>query len=171
MKNTEIANYLSRLMVAFPNIKQFTKEQLEIWIDALSDLSEVELSTAYKRCIQECEFFPSIAEIRKKSKPAGSLDNTQRTIDILDRIDFAVRRFGSWRSEEAKAHLGEHTWNIVQKYGGWQQVCSAENEDEWKWKRLDLKRSVELYLTRLGSHEQIALGKPNKEVLSIADKS
>jgi hypothetical protein len=61
-----IANILRALANAYPNFK-FTKETIDIYVARLNYYPPELLKEATVACIDECKFFPTVAEIKTKA--------------------------------------------------------------------------------------------------------
>lgn len=61
----------------------------------------------------------------------GMLDPKDEAQEISDLIAFCVVRFGNTQVERAKAHMGDLAWLVVERQGGWAQVCSIESQKDF----------------------------------------
>lgn len=46
--------------------------------------------------------------------------------DITANIVNAIAVFGGYKAIEAREHLGEHAWEVVEGFGGWESLCMTE---------------------------------------------
>lgn len=110
----KIIEALDPLLLAYPR-SGMGKDNIKIYAMALSDVKEDLLKVAIVRCIQNCQFFPSVAEIRKQAEallPSDTLSSSeaweqvQKIVKshwvtekpVIDNPDLAkaIARFG-WR--------------------------------------------------------------------------
>lgn len=69
MDNEQLARIfkvLKPLVLAYPNLK-ITKDTLDLYARALSDIDFGALNAAVLKCINTCDYFPSIARIRAEA--------------------------------------------------------------------------------------------------------
>ena len=60
---------LAKLFVAFPDQRRDARAVGAIYLDALSDLTDAQLSDAVAMCIRSRKFFPAVAELRDAVRP------------------------------------------------------------------------------------------------------
>lgn len=105
-KKTNIRKNLLKLSFVFHDRKLMV-EGVEIYCEMLSDLPEEAIIDAINRCLCECRFFPTIAEIRTNAQPY--LDNlrAQKRIEDNERRQIAA-------AEEEKEQT-EKSWNYTKE--------------------------------------------------------
>lgn len=64
-----MSKHLGTLAIVLQD-KKITEEFVEIYHKSLEDVHDILLHEAFKRCLLECRFYPTIAEIRKYAKEA-----------------------------------------------------------------------------------------------------
>jgi hypothetical protein len=69
----EVVKLVGFLVAAFP-YAQVSKDTQRVYIDALSDLPEEILAAAIRQCVNDCEFFPTVAAIQDRVKLLASPD-------------------------------------------------------------------------------------------------
>ena len=106
---------------------KISKFKLDLYLDAVKDLSDDEFKAGYNELVLNFSYgrFPTPAEFRSAARPR--LTPRQESIQILDRVKIAVRRFGWPQPELAKEFLGDMAWSFVERNGGWEHVCSDPN--------------------------------------------
>ena len=57
-----------------PSGEELTMEKIGAYEFALEKVSDAALATGLKRCMQECEFFPTTAEIRERCVVPGAIE-------------------------------------------------------------------------------------------------
>jgi len=106
-----------------------TKVEFEVWYDNLEDLEYLKAQKVVKKIIQESEFAPKIATIRKEY---SNLVNGQRitSADALELVTKAISTYGSYRTTEAMEYIknkDEDTYAVV-KAIGFNNFCKANTE-------------------------------------------
>lgn len=71
---------------------------------------------------------PMPSDIRDRIKPLSLSDDTL-AIEAVARIVQSLSRFGGYRSEDAKAFIGELGWEVVKRQGGWTELCTNVGVD------------------------------------------
>ena len=127
--------------------KEFTKEQIEIWYSFLKDYSIEDFSIAIQDLIKTEKYLPSIAHITEqivKNKTSNVPSAEEEWQEVLK----AVRKYGSYREEDALNSLKPYTSQIV-RYVGYFRICTAGPEEQtWNKKEFiaeynSLKNKVE----------------------------
>jgi hypothetical protein len=108
--------------------KELSSELFEMYAEDLEDLSLEEILLAVKliRKDPSKRFFPLPAEIREKV-----LGNEQQeAVNAAGRIVEAMAKYGYTNPEKAKEYMGDLSWAIVKREGGWQSLCERTKNDE-----------------------------------------
>lgn len=77
----------------------------------------------------------------------GVLDDKDESQDTADRIIAAISKFGSYRSADALAAVGEVGEEVIRRFGGWAQICDVTN-DQLGTLRAQLRDSARSVLAR-----------------------
>lgn len=94
----------------------------------LSDLDLPVVQLALKRMIAVLKFPPSVADLREAV--ADLATQGQLTAgQAWGKINAALRRYGFYQPEKARAELGEDLWSMVSQVGGWTHLCECDNLD------------------------------------------
>lgn len=143
MNKEIITKGLALLKYAYPNtFKDFSKEDTEmmiiVWLDTFSDNNPKEFETAIKRLMKTSKYMPSIAEIKQEialiSNPVIQLNADQEWDEVIN----AVRKYGSYREDEALNSLKPYTKHIARQVG-FKRICMSENI---QWER---KEFIDLF--------------------------
>lgn len=104
--------------------RELQKEVLSMMVDDLSDLPFDLINQAYSmyRRDPKNRAFPLPAQIRDIVDPVETPE--ERAREIAARIEGAIVRFGHPNEAEARHHIGDEGWSIVQRYGGWSHLCA-----------------------------------------------
>ena len=120
--------------------KEFNEEQAKVWYEFFKNESYDDFRNAVKRIIPKKQFMPSIAELKQEitllSNPVLQMNADQE----WDKVIKAVKRFGSYRQDEAMKSLNPYTANIVRQVG-YMRICMSEHI---QWER---KEFMELFNT------------------------
>ena len=84
--------------------KATTKELNLLWIESLKDLSMEEISRGTRRCLTECEIFPTIAQFIEKAKTnpierarqwtdAPKIEHARKTVPMPDKFKNLFKKF------------------------------------------------------------------------------
>lgn len=118
--------------------KEFTEEQATVWYDFFRDEDFEAFRQAVKRIIPQKQFMPSIAELKSEiatlKNPILQLNADEEWNEVLK----AVRRWGSYREEEALNSLKPYTKHIARMVG-YTRICMSK---DIQWER---KEFIELF--------------------------
>ena len=146
--------------------KEFTEEQISVWYEFFKETDYDAFRQAVKRIIPQKQFMPSIAELKQEialiSNPILQLNADQEWDEVIK----AVRKYGSYREQEAMESLKPYTRNIVRQVG-FKRICLSENI---QWER---KEFMDLFNTNKERDETaLMLGEPQMtlaELIRISD--
>lgn len=110
--------------------KALNAEQVKMYAEHLMVLSPDELKEATRRyqLDPENKFFPLPAVLIALIKPK---ENSEIDIarEIAGRIIQSVSKYGSYRHADAREFIGDTGWIVVERQGGWTNICQEMNED------------------------------------------
>lgn len=130
------AEALAKLAVAFRT--EMTETMWSVYGAGLADLSLTALRIAVTRAIENCRFFPSIAELRQL---AGVPSVQQRALLAWGAVQRASRQQGPSRSVK----FDDATTNATIRYlGGWPFVCQQIREGNGDWARRNFQSTYAL---------------------------
>lgn len=132
--------------------KKLTATQIEMYVEDLMVLSPEQLTFAVRkyRTIPENHFFPLPAKLIALVTPK---ENTELDLgrEVAGRIIQAVSKFGQYLHEEAKEFIGQVGWKVVERQGGWSNVCSELNNDNKGMLQAQM-RDLAISIMRMGSN-------------------
>lgn len=134
----EIFNQVKGLAAAIG--EDITKERIQIYTERLGKEDPDRVFAALAKCLDECKFFPKLAEILIRINPP--IDISGEADEMAGEIIGCIPRFGHWRWDEAREHLGIVAWEVVQRIGGWKQLCEI-TLDQVPTTRAQLRRIAE----------------------------
>lgn len=126
MTKEEFANGMAFMSNIFS--KDMTAEQVGVWYSFFETDNFETFRKAVKTVCATSRFFPSIAEI--KLAMAESDLNRLSSDQAWNNVQYAISRYGYYRSAEAMASLTAEEQATVKSLGGFQRLCQQEN-DEW----------------------------------------
>lgn len=136
MRKEDFLKGITFLTIAYN--KEFTQEQISVWYDFFKNDDYEVFRQAVKRIIPKNQFMPSIAELKSEitliSNPVLQMNADEEWDNVLK----AIRRYGSYRQDEAMKSLNLYTANIVRQVG-YMRICMSENI---QWER---KEFMELF--------------------------
>jgi len=143
---------------------------INVWYAALKDCDETALRLTCRNVLTTHDEFPSIAQFLRLTTGCVMSDE-EIGQDIAGRIEESISRFGFYNSEQARKSIGELGWKVVEKSGGWEQICEGTTNDmlpscRKQWRELAAMLHKKFYLQ--GSNEAPALPQSNsvKELLA-----
>lgn len=111
-----------------PNF-EMSKELFRVYDEHLSRLGYENVNRALDEIIankNSRDPFPSVREIREKLEP--SINPDHEAVEVAGRIWEAIGRCGWPNPDAARATIGELGWHVVQRQGGWSNVCLESSE-------------------------------------------
>lgn len=126
MNESEFELVAAAIKASYPNSKVLPdKYAMRTWYRALADLDFHVVENAVWEHISTSVFPPSIAEIREKCTDRLSPMITDWG-EAWEEVMKAIRRYGSYREEEAVASLSRLTAIAVRRMG-FKDLCQSEN--------------------------------------------
>jgi len=126
MTDQEFETVALALKAAYPNSNVLPdKYAMKTWYRALVDLDYCVVENAVWEHISTCPFPPSIAEIREKCTARLSPMMTDWG-EAWEEVQSAIRKYGSYREEDALASMTRMTAIAVRRMG-FQNLCRSEN--------------------------------------------
>ena len=104
-----------------------TTERMQIMSIILAKYDMVKVLKSLESIALEIKFFPDISEILNLVDPQQSAQDiaTKSSAEIIA----AIGRFGGMQSKEAEKELGPVSWDAVQCFGGWANLCRINNDE------------------------------------------
>jgi hypothetical protein len=122
-------------------------EALKLYVEDLADLPFEEVAQAIgeirrdpnnRRC-------PLPALVRARLRPAHDPETLAKM--VAGKILEAIARIGPYRVAEAREHVGEVGWQVVEWSGGWENLCQIGNDDlgmhRAQWRELAKAAAIE----------------------------
>ena len=129
MTRDETKILINSIMVCYQKnlMPELSKEMIDMWYTLLQDLVYKEAITAVAALISESPNYPpTIGQIR--GKLASAKINSMTDVEAFSLIREAVRKFGSYRKDDAVAWLGDELGTIVNRYG-WEYWCNMPRDN------------------------------------------
>ena len=142
---------------------------LKMYEQDVSDLppEQVERALTEYRRSPKNRFPPLPANVRELVEPA--INDDQLAVETAARIVTAISKFGWNNPVPAKAFMGEVGWAVVEKQGGWENVCANTKASEIGIFQAQVRElaKVQIKLARMGALDTPpALPRPRDEAPS-----
>jgi hypothetical protein len=140
MKKTETIKILGVIAAAYPNMKEITEIQINVWHESLKDLEAKPVQIAVQQYILEGTFPPSVAEIRKRAIAITKPELPDATT-AYGEVQQAIKKFGYYRESEAMETLSPAARRTA-KAMGWREMCHSEKPDVTRGQFLKMYETV-----------------------------
>jgi len=127
----------------FPT-ESMTKEKINIYFAALSDLSLKQLNISFERLVKNrvWKSFPQPAEIRQYALGKTETDMNVRINLAKEKLKLAILKYGAYGSIEFD-DKGIHA--AIDSLGGWQEVCKMLVDDFDKFMTFEFPKIYKAY--------------------------
>ena len=121
-----------------------TKEKINIYFAALSDLTLEQLNLSFTRMIKNrvWKSFPQPAEIRQYAMGTTETDLNVRINLAKEKLKKAILRFGGYKSVKFD-DLGIHA--VIDSLGGWGKICQMSSDDFEKFMTFEFQKIYKAY--------------------------
>lgn len=127
MTQSEIIKLFAAISAAYPRDETFSavsERTARIWASLLSDISSEAALSALTSHMASSPFPPTVADIRKWALPTDGDDGAAAWGRVME----AMRRYGSYDPQGAKALMGGKAWELVRTlFPSWRHLCASEN--------------------------------------------
>lgn len=138
--------YEELLFLALATGQAQDENRIKIYVEDLSEFKIESVILAIRAIRKTTKFFPSLGEIIEKiQSPDGPTD--EMAVMISNQIIEAFSMFGQQNSGEARAFLGPDKWGIVERSGGWNNICLTPYS-ELGTLRAQIREVAKAYLNR-----------------------
>lgn len=117
--------------------RTLTKPVVDMMLDAVSDLEPEEVCAALKKWAATESRFPLPADLRKKIEPEMNEDDESQEIASL--ILTFIGKYGSHQPSLARQNMGELSWLVVERMGGWTHLCESVMQDNETFYRAQIR--------------------------------
>jgi len=141
-----------------------TPEIIRLYDESLKSLGYERLCKALDFIIanrRSRDPLPSIREIREIVSP--EIDPEAEAIEAAGRIVQAVSSIGPYQPEKAREFIGELGWLVVERDGGWQNVCRVLTDDNVGMLKAQWRQMAKAQFARAKSNALTAPQLPKKE--------
>ena len=155
---------IAKLSIAFG--KEMPDEQIDIYIDFLSDIEPALLSAAVDKIIQTQSWFPPVADIR-----ATAL-TTSNELTAGEAWAFVCRRIQTQGRSGGTQGFTELTKEAVAACGGYSELCRSENVrgDRFVFSKAYEAKSARQLESKVMSHGSSALPEMRQLVARIGKR-
>ncbi len=126
MDKKEFATFAMAIRTYYPKENILPNQPaMELWYRELQDIPYNVAEAALRKWVSTNKWSPSIAEIREMATTVtcGSIPDWG---DGWEQVQMAIRRYGSYREEEAVNSLDDLTRQCVKRLG-FRNLCMSEN--------------------------------------------
>lgn len=149
----EFALFSSALKTFYPKENLLpTKEAASLWYQQLMDLDALTLNVALQKWVNTEKWPPTIAELRSMCVEITD-GKLQEWGAAWAEVQYAIRRYGFMRPEEAKESMSPITRQTVDRLG-WLDICCSENPEAL---RAQFRQIYEICSSRAVEDRQIPL--------------
>lgn len=122
--NVRRAALIGALAAAFPHAT-ISGETLKVYIKAFEDIEDEVLDAAINQCLAECEFFPTVARLRRMCLALTSDVTRQPTpFEAWGQVLKQIGSVGYYSKPSFDSPLITKAVNAM----GWQSLCLSENQ-------------------------------------------
>ena len=107
--------------------QEITEERHVAYCEYLSNYNAKDVLKSLKTLLDTLPRFPDISDIVKIIEPPVSQDD--KANEIAGLIIECISRFGYANTELAKKEIGPLGWFVVERAGGWTNVCATTNKE------------------------------------------
>lgn len=159
MDKTEFAAFAMAVRTYYPKENILPNQQaMELWYRELQDLPAKVAEAALRKWVSTNKWSPSIAEIREMTVSITEGDGLTWG-EAWEQVVLAIRRYGSYRPQEALDSLDPLTRRCVQNLG-YRELCMSENPMA---DRANFRMIFETLSQRKKTEQQLAL--PLREII------
>ena len=126
MDQKEFGQFVMALRTYYPREKILpNKEAMELWFRQLEDIPYSVAEAGLQKWVAIEKWSPSIADIRQMATSVTE-GEVQDWGAAWEKVQKAIRRWGSYQPQEAMESLDELSQQAVKQIG-WQNLCFSEN--------------------------------------------
>ena len=116
--------------------KEIQPAVIKIYWGALQDFSDEQVFSAIDQSVKTCKFMPKPSELIELIEGTPS----EKGIEQWGKVMLFLKKEGSYGDPN---RLGEDTFNVIQKMGGWKSICACD------YRELDFKKKhfLDLYVS------------------------
>ena len=140
MKKPDLIKVMGIIAAAYPNMKDITEVQINVWFHSLKDLDIKAVQLAVQQYILEGTFPPSVAEIRKRAMAVLTPELPEKT-EAWEQVMGAIKKFGYARETEALKSM-EPVVARAAKSMGWREICHSQKPDVVRGQFLRMYESI-----------------------------
>lgn len=125
--------------------RQMSPEAAAMYCADLAPYAPGAVLEALSRCRREVRGFPAIVDVLERITGTRPPDEMDAARAVSSRIIEAISKIGYVNPGKARDFLGDLAWTVVQRMGGWANLCeivTAENLTTWQAQLRDNALSV-----------------------------
>lgn len=123
-----VASVVRMVAKAYPGRFEADADTYRIWHRLLQDVPDQALMAAAVHHATQSKWPPAIAELRAAAFDILQGDAAPMTAgEAWSQVVKAMRAYGVYRLDDARATLNAQVWRCVEAMGGWRELCLSEN--------------------------------------------
>lgn len=128
--------------------KQLTQNQLRMYAEDLEEYGHEAVGHAIKKfkADKANKFYPLPAHLIEIMQPAVNPDH--EAVEVMNRIWTAIAQHGWPNPKPAREYIGELGWAVVERYGGWKNICQEANDSDGGIMKAQLRETVKSVVGR-----------------------
>lgn len=104
-----------------------TKERIQIYAEYLIKYDHLRVLSALEKLFKTHLGFPDISKILEIVDPQPS--EIDEANELAGAIIGAISAYGHNQVKEVKEYLGPKGWHVVERFGGWSNLCQIKNSE------------------------------------------
>ena len=114
---------MTLLKASFPQSKiEITEQTLEVWQQALDDLTDEMFEIAVLHLIRSAKFYPTIAEIRETAFSLCTTEHSKTGDEAWEEVMQEISKTGAW----GEPHFQDEITARAVRNLGWKEICGMD---------------------------------------------
>ena len=134
---------------------------LGFYIEELKNVPIEKIESAVKYFATKGDrHFPSIDEFKRACgiEVVNALGINEKAQKIVNDMRYCIKRFGYMQPEEAKKYLGDDAWEVIERFGGYVNICNTATDYNFDDMMIQLRKTAEVHIKLAAGgmqHEQL----------------
>lgn len=136
--------------------------RLKVWFSSFNEVPLECLEMAARLALDTLDEFPSVRQL--KALCNGMVQDAESIgQEIANKIGEAIGNPGGYQPVKAKSILGDLAWAVVERHGGWWDLCNLETVKELNFLKRDMAKTAKnIYLEHQAFGHEKTIGLPTK---------
>lgn len=122
---------------------------LGFYIEELKNVPIEKIETAVKYFATKGDrHFPSIDEFKRACgiEVINALGINEKAQKIVNDMRYCIKKFGYMRTDEAKKYLGNDAWEVLERFGGYVNICNTATDYNFDDMMIQLRKTAEVHI-------------------------